>query len=517
MKQGGRNRRPDPPQHSEDHRARCPDSGLYSTTWLSVSQNSGNETDAASAFRITRRAVRARAPPPRRPWRCGGRRRNRAPRRGSAAARHHHPVRQLLHLDAHAPEVLRHGGDAVGLLDAQLARVAHREPLFARRAQHGQHRDLVDQRRGSVSSRSRRRAPAECSTRISPTSSPLTLSSIQDPHPRAHPRQHVEQRASAWGSAPRRGWSSDEPGTSSAATMKNAAEERSEGTASSRPVSAGRPGARSPAASTAISAPNSRSAISVWSRERTGSAHGGHALGEQRPPAARTSSPARSPPAACNRSGAERAPWISSGGNCPSRAAIAAPISRQRLHDARHGPARKRFVPRDAARERLRRQDARRACGWWSRSCRRPDSPPARAARPSPLPRITTSVPRSSISTPSAAQAPQRRVAVRPGRVVARCAFRPPRSRRSSRSGARWTYRPAGRWSRKRIGRERCAFPWEPPFYRGGEPRGHVEGVPEPVLRDPPQLSSVKPKLRAASSYSRVSVVRTSPGRRCSA
>ena len=64
---------------------------------------------------------------------------------------------------------------------------------------------------------------------------------------------------------------SRDPGTSSAATMKNAAEERSDGTYSSRPVSFGRPVTVIRRPATRTSAPNSRSAISVWSRDRAGS------------------------------------------------------------------------------------------------------------------------------------------------------------------------------------------------------------------------------------------------------
>ena len=53
--------------------------------------------------------------------------------------------------------------------------------------------------------------------------------------------------------------------------MKKAAEDRSEGATSSRPVSRGRPVTVIFRRSTATSAPNSRSAISVWSRDRAGS------------------------------------------------------------------------------------------------------------------------------------------------------------------------------------------------------------------------------------------------------
>ena len=62
-----------------------------------------------------------------------------------------------------------------------------------------------------------------------------------------------------------------DPGATSAATMKKAAEERSEGTTNSRAVNLGRPATVIFRRSTATSAPNSRSAISVWSRERAGS------------------------------------------------------------------------------------------------------------------------------------------------------------------------------------------------------------------------------------------------------
>ena len=115
------------------------------------------------------------------------------------------------------------------------------------------------------------------------------------------------------------------PGSTRAAPRKNIAEEISPGTDVCRPVRRGRPIRRTALPLLAMEAPNSASAISVWSRVRTGSTS--------------AVSPAANIPASRMADftwalglgsvysiGFKTAPEISSGANCLSRAAIFAPI-----------------------------------------------------------------------------------------------------------------------------------------------------------------------------------------------
>ena len=198
---------------------------------------------------------------------------------------------------------------------------------------------------------------------------------------------------------------SREPGTSSAATMKNAAEERSEGTISSRPVSLGRPVSVILPRSTCTSAPNSRRAISVWSRERTGS------VTEVAPSA---NSPANSTHvftwalATGQRvvDGPQRAPWISSGGNCSSRARDARAHFGQRLHDAPHGPARERFIAADARAKRLRGEDAGEHADGGAGVAGVQIARRVRASRRGPCPRSRTRFPRLRSRFPARARTP---------------------------------------------------------------------------------------------------------------
>ena len=58
-------------------------------------------------------------------------------------AGHNQTVGQFFHLHAHAPQIFGYRADAVRFLDAQLARIAHRQAGFAGRAQHREHGNLV--------------------------------------------------------------------------------------------------------------------------------------------------------------------------------------------------------------------------------------------------------------------------------------------------------------------------------------------------------------------------------------
>src|SRR6202011_101173 len=64
--------------------------------------------------------------------------------------RHCEAVRTLLDLKAHAPEVLRDSGDAVGLFHPELGPVTHYQTLRAGRAEHRERGNLVDQRGGQA-------------------------------------------------------------------------------------------------------------------------------------------------------------------------------------------------------------------------------------------------------------------------------------------------------------------------------------------------------------------------------
>ena len=86
-------------------------------------------------------------------------------------------------------------------------------------------------------------------------------------------------------------------------------------------------------------------------------AHRSHALGEEpRQQHARLHLRARHRQRVIDRP-QRRRPGSRAAGTARRAPRSRAPISRQRLHDALHGPARKRLVPRDPAAERLRRQD----------------------------------------------------------------------------------------------------------------------------------------------------------------
>ena len=109
------------------------------------------------------------------------------------------------------------------------------EPFFGGRAQHGQHRNLVDQRR-------RQRALDRAAPQVR-----VLHHDVADQFPvrgfRAWEcgswrpcRSGRSSSAERVGFRPTPRMASCDPGTSSAATMKNAAEERSLGTTSSRPV-----------------------------------------------------------------------------------------------------------------------------------------------------------------------------------------------------------------------------------------------------------------------------------------
>ena len=102
----------------------------------------------------------------------------------------------------------------------------------------------------------------EWRTRISPVSSPFWLETSRMRMAAPMPVRK-SSRAARVGFSPTPRSTSSEPGTSKAATRKNAAEERSHGTASSRAVSLGRLSIAIACRPTRTSAPNSRSAISV--------------------------------------------------------------------------------------------------------------------------------------------------------------------------------------------------------------------------------------------------------------
>ena len=61
------------------------------------------------------------------------------------AALDFHAIVELDHLGTHGAEVVDHGGDAVGFLDAQVAGIADEGAATGQGGRHGEHRDFVDE------------------------------------------------------------------------------------------------------------------------------------------------------------------------------------------------------------------------------------------------------------------------------------------------------------------------------------------------------------------------------------
>jgi len=129
-------------------------------------------------------------------------------------------------LDAHAAQVVDHRADAVGFLHAQLGGVSHHEPVLGVRAEHRQHRNLVDQRRREAFVD---RAAAQFGMLDQQIAHQLAVAAfeIEDANAGSHPDQKIEQRR-ARGIGPTPRMLRLDPGASSAATMKKAAEDKSE-------------------------------------------------------------------------------------------------------------------------------------------------------------------------------------------------------------------------------------------------------------------------------------------------
>ena len=102
------------------------------------------------------------------------------------------PVSYSVHADAHPPQVRRDGGDAVRLLDPQLARIPDPQAVPRDSPEHGQHGNLVDH------PRSRRAGNLPAFQDSSPANLeracplPALPRFITDLDPRPHGPEHVQ-------------------------------------------------------------------------------------------------------------------------------------------------------------------------------------------------------------------------------------------------------------------------------------------------------------------------------------
>ncbi len=287
----------------------------------------------------------------------------------------------LLRLHAHAPQILHHRVDAVRLLDAQLC--ASRTVSPSSVAAPSTASTGISSISAAVSALGNGAAAQLRSTppRFRPSARRSRLSRFGMRILAPMPRQKIEQRRARRDSIPRRGWSAASPAPAARPPGKTPPRKDPPAPPVSRPSRRGRPASAICGRSTVRSAPNSRSAISVWSRERTGSvtvvSPFREQAGEQH---ARLHLRARHRQRVIDRP--QRAgPRSPAAETVPRAPGCDAPICAERLHDAPHGPPRKRFVPEDAAPQTAALPEFRRACEWSSRNCPRPDPPPARAAR----------------------------------------------------------------------------------------------------------------------------------------
>ncbi len=210
-----------------------------------------------------------------------------------------------------------------------------------------------------------------------------------------------------------------EPGASSAAAMKKEAEERSEGTVASRASSFARPG-------TAMRrVPRSDRPRTRAGQFRCDRASAPAQLPPSRPPrtgprTARMSSPARSATGSSYSTGVSAAPsnfkrWKLAF----ARSSIRAPIRSSGVIIRCIGRLRERFIAENARCETAAPPESRRAYGWSSRSCPRPDRPPLAASPSNPLPWMVNSVPPPFDLDPQRSHARQRGMAIGAGGVVA--------------------------------------------------------------------------------------------------
>ena len=172
---------------------------------------------------------------------------------GAAEARRpgdHQPVGQLFHRDAEVAQHLDHDRDAIALLHAQLGGVANLGRALRARGGDAEDRELVDAATSS--------SPAMRASRGAPGGGRRATRPAPRRAARARPRCRRPSRRArraaryASGSSRRPVSSSSEPGTSAAATIRNAAEEKSPGSATVVPCNA-----CGPSSSTQSSAPRS--------------------------------------------------------------------------------------------------------------------------------------------------------------------------------------------------------------------------------------------------------------------
>ena len=237
------------------------------------------------------------------------------------------PSGEFLRLHAEAPQVLDHRADPVGLLHAKFAGVLHRQALFASRRP-------APRAPGISSISAAVMAPSidaafELGVLHHDVADQLAVAAFQSRGSGSCAPMPVSKSSSAErvGLRPTPRMVSCDPGTSSAATIKNAAEERSRRHREFAAGQAGPPGEGDLALRRGeVGAEFAQGDLAVVARR--------HRLRDRglRPRRtarrrARRSSPARWARAGRSRSGAARPPWISSGGNLSSRAVIRAPIS----------------------------------------------------------------------------------------------------------------------------------------------------------------------------------------------
>ena len=170
-----------------------------------------------------------------RPWRCGGRSRSRWRAVESLVAGNLQAVGMLGELGAHRAEVLSDQGDAVGLLDAKLLRVADDQAIGGVGRDGGEHGKLVDDLRGERSADDEGLVVEIVSPRltwIEPISSPW-CSSTESTLMRPPSAVITSSSAARVGFMPSESSTRLESGKSSAAQRKKAAEEMSPGTVAS--------------------------------------------------------------------------------------------------------------------------------------------------------------------------------------------------------------------------------------------------------------------------------------------
>ena len=164
----------------------------------------GRRRPRTSAPSISEAPSGRRARPPTGPSRCGGRRASaRAAPRSGRPALHDEAVGQLPHARPERGEALGEGGDAVALLDAQLAGAGHRERALARRRR--PRRGPAPRRSGRARARGRPscRASRDEDATIEPTGSG-SLASSAGLDAAAHGPQHVDEGGAGRARAARR-------------------------------------------------------------------------------------------------------------------------------------------------------------------------------------------------------------------------------------------------------------------------------------------------------------------------